>query len=121
MCQNCELAESIYAVIPASTIGAFTCKDLKDNLNLTSLVLAHHEETNCDFRGSDASTFLGWNNDIDSQNRIQSGGRATDPYIDQLFIAEFDGDGAFVGNTLDTLDTRLTLVRYLTHCNFCFA
>ena len=109
VCQNCELAESIYAVIPTSTLGRFSCRDLKDNANLTGYVLAHQEERNCDYAGGDFSTFLGYNNDVASQNVIRSGGQATDPYIDQLFIAEFDSDGTFTGDTLDTQGTRLSL------------
>ena len=109
VCQNCELAESIYAVIPTSVLGRFSCRDLKDNSNLTGHVLAHQEERGCDYAGGDFSTFLGYNNDVATQNVIRSGGQATDPYIDQLFIAEFDSDGTFVGDTLDTQNTRISL------------
>lgn len=55
------------------------------------------------------STFLGLDNSVDTQNRIQSGGRATDPYIDQLFIASYDSEGVMSGEALDTQNTRLVL------------
>ena len=110
ICQRCELAESIYAVIPTSVLGTFSCRDLKDNANLTGTVLAHQETTDCDFRGGDFSTFLGFRGGrVGQQNRIKSGARASDPYIDKLFTSKFDSEGTFTGEMVDTQGTRLNL------------